>query len=74
MKKIKEAFLHVQSMVPCVVAVVYDDEGRWAYLTESGEVPTFKGKGIDVSLLEEASDEAYLELQQNVVYTINDFG
>lgn len=55
-EKVTAALLHVQQHLPQVVQVVYLRDGRWRYMDEEGEAPSFAGKAISVRLLEDAAD------------------
>lgn len=60
--KVREAFAHVRAAFPQVSEVIYviDDDGfdGWRYTSASEMMPTFDDR-IQVSLLEDALDEAW---------------
>lgn len=66
---IEKALAHVASIHPSVTQVVYDDELRWCYTDADGVYVVFN-KREDISLLEEAADEAYTRGLQNKVITL----
>lgn len=56
--KVEQALSHIVSIHPTVSQVVYDDDLRWCYSDSDGNAVIFN-KTEDISLLEEAADEAY---------------
>lgn len=54
-----KAINHVREFFPDVAMVVFNDMGRWQFMTEDFGRVNFRDIPIDVSLLEEASNESY---------------
>ena len=54
-KEVYDALVHVRQFHPDVEIVVYTSDGRWHYVTEDFNLPTFDPK-IDVGILEDAAD------------------
>lgn len=65
----KQALEHVASIHPEVTHVMYFDDGRWLYITESGKPVKFTG-AEDISLLESASDAAYSDKGYPSAYSL----
>ena len=65
MQLVEKALAHVASIHPSVTQVVYGDDLRWCYSDSKGVAVVFN-KSEDISLLEEAADEAYERGLQNV--------
>lgn len=57
--EVLKAFCHIKEHFPDLQKVEYDKEGNWTYYNTDGSSPVFDDK-IDVSLLEIASDRAYI--------------
>lgn len=55
-KLINLAFEEVQRVFPAVTTVTFDEHGRWVYLTDSDEAPSFDNTNIDMDLLDDASN------------------
>lgn len=55
-KLVQLALLHVNDLFPAVDHVVYTATGRWLFIDESGDMPSFSEADIDLDLLERASD------------------
>lgn len=58
-EEVLKAFCHVKEHFPTLHKVEYDKDGNWTYYNADGSTPVFDDK-IDVSLLETASDRAYI--------------
>jgi len=54
-RKVLKALNHVRKFFPDVMMVVFNSAGRWQYLTEDFNAPTFSDK-IDVGILEDAAN------------------
>lgn len=66
-----DALLHVRSVFPDVVMVIFAMDGRWQYLTEDFRAPRFNSK-IDTSILERAANAAEEE-GLPVIYQIYEY-
>lgn len=54
--ELKKAFNHVKGHFPTTSIVIIDKTGRWQYMDENFESFDFKGKDIDVGILEQGAD------------------
>lgn len=52
---VRDAFKEVQKFFPAVCLLLYLPDGRWQFLDQDGEAPTFPNT-LDVSVLEAAAD------------------
>lgn len=59
MSKVQQALRHVNAHFPQVDRVHIDIDGQWSFSDANGDAPSFEGKPIDTSLLEDAVDEAW---------------
>lgn len=55
---VTRALDHVRVRFPDVTHVVYTREGKWVYMSDDGDSPSFNGRlhDMDIGLLEEAAD------------------
>lgn len=67
---VEKALAHVASIHPSVTQVVYDDDLHWCY-SDSEAVPVIFGGTENISLLEDAADEAYDRGLQNVAIQLS---
>jgi len=67
---VEQALAHVASIHPSVTQVVYGDDLRWRY-SASGGTPVIFNRTENISLLEDAADEAFDRALQNVVVTLS---
>jgi hypothetical protein len=65
MQLVEQALAHIASIHPSVTQVVYDDELRWCYSDGKGVAVAFR-KSENITLLEQAADEAFERGLQNV--------
>ncbi|KPC02028.1 Uncharacterized protein AC501_3314 [Pseudomonas amygdali pv. lachrymans] len=67
---VEQALAHVANIHSSVTQVVYGDDLRWCY-SASGRTPVvFKGTE-NISLLEDAADEAFDRALQNVIVILS---
>ncbi|WP_439126230.1 MAG: hypothetical protein ACNJA3_28080 (plasmid) [Pseudomonas rhizophila] len=67
---VEQALAHVASIHPSVTQVIYGDDLRWRYSASEG-TPVVFNRTENVSLLEDAADEAFDREMQNVVVTLS---
>lgn len=53
---VRIALEEVQSAIPSVNSVSFDEERRWEFRDASGNIPSFEDVDIDIGLLEDAAD------------------
>lgn len=66
---VEQALAHVASIHPSVTQVVYGDDLRWCYSASTG-TPVAFNRTENITLLEEAADEAYERGMLNVVISL----
>lgn len=67
---VEQALAHVASIHPSVTQVVYGDDLRWCYSATTG-TPVVFTRTENISLLEDAADEAFDRELQNEVITLD---
>jgi hypothetical protein len=67
---VEQALAHVASIHPSVTQVVYRDDLRWCYSAGGGTPVVFNGIE-NISLLEDAADEAFDRALQNMIVTLS---
>lgn len=55
-RRVVVGLAHVRTFFPKVEIVVYDRDFRWHYFDADFNAPSFKGKPVDIGLLEDAAD------------------